>query len=79
MRLGFSRLRSIRPACSDKQGGSVGGRAAGSAEASMDGIGQVPEVRELGASWDHLESMSIEDLASLVVEHATSEVVPVAA
>ena len=49
------------------------------AEASMDDFGNMPEVRELGATWDQLESMSIEDLASLVVDHATSEAVPVAA
>ena len=49
------------------------------AEAEMDDFGNVPEVRELGATWDQLESMSIEDLASLVVDHATSEAVPVAA
>ena len=49
------------------------------AEASMDDFGNMPEVRELGASWDQLESMSIEDLASLVVDHATAEAVPVAA
>jgi hypothetical protein len=49
------------------------------AEATTDDFGNVPEVRELGANWDQLESMSIEDLASLVVDHATSEVVPVAA
>ena len=46
------------------------------AEAQVDDFGNVPEVRELGASWDQLESMSIEDLASLVVDHATSEAVP---
>jgi len=49
------------------------------AEAQVDDFGNVPEVRELGASWDQLESMSIEDLASLVVDHATSEAVTVAA
>jgi len=49
------------------------------AEASMDDLGNLPEVRELGATWDQLESMSIEDLASLVVDHATTEAVSVAA
>ena len=49
------------------------------AEAPMDDFGNLPEVRELGATWDQLESMSIEDLASLVVDHATTEAVSVAA
>jgi len=49
------------------------------AEASMDEIGNLPEVREQGASWEQLESMSIEDLASLVVDHVTTEAVSVAA
>ena len=49
------------------------------AEAPVDDFGNLPEVRELGASWDQLENVSAEDLASLVVEHATTEAVPVAA
>jgi len=50
------------------------------AEAQADDFGHLPEVRELDASWDQLENVSVEELASLVVEHATtSEAVPVAA
>jgi hypothetical protein len=49
------------------------------AEAQVDDFGNLPEVRELDATWDQLENVSAEDLASLVVEHATSEVVSVAA
>jgi len=49
------------------------------AEASADDFGNLPEVRELEATWDQLENVSTEDLASLVVEHATTEAVPVAA
>jgi len=50
------------------------------ADAPVDEFGNLPEVRELDASWDQLENVSVEELASLVVEHATtSEAVPVAA
>lgn len=49
------------------------------ADASVDDYGNMPEVRELGATWDQLENVSMEDLASLVVEHATKEAVSVAA
>jgi hypothetical protein len=49
------------------------------AEAPGNDIGNLPEVRELGATWDQLENVSMEDLASLVVEHAMTEAVPVAA
>jgi hypothetical protein len=49
------------------------------AETTVDEFGNLPEVRELDASWDQLENVSIEDLASLVVERATTpEVVRVA-
>jgi len=49
------------------------------ADAQVNEFGNLPEVRELDASWDQLENVNLEDLASLVVEHATTEVVPVAA
>ena len=50
------------------------------AEAPVDELESLPEVRELDASLDQLESVSMEDLASLVVERATAaETVPVAA
>lgn len=49
------------------------------ADAPVDEFGNLPEVRELDASWDQLENVSMEDLASLVVERATTpEAVPIA-
>ena len=49
------------------------------AEAQADDFGNLPEVRELDASWDQLENVTVEDLASLVVDNATKpEAVPVA-
>jgi hypothetical protein len=49
------------------------------AEATAEDFENLPEVRELDATWAQLENVSLEDLASLVVEHATAEVVSVAA
>jgi hypothetical protein len=37
---------------------------------------EVEEIRELGASWNQLESSSLEDIADIVVKRATSPSVP---
>jgi hypothetical protein len=39
-------------------------------------FGGVREVQELEATWDQLETMSAEDIATAVVEHATKEAAP---
>jgi len=45
-------------------------------DASARDYEEMAEIRELGASWDQLETMGLGDLASLVVERATKAEVP---
>lgn len=40
---------------------------------------ETPEIQDLDARWDQLGSMNLEDVASLVVEHAAKQTVPVVA